>query len=169
MPDIQTRDEAIAKLADLIKDVRIAMLTTVAKDGSLHSRPMAVQQVEFDGDLWFFTGEDTLKSHEIADDSHVNVACADPSSQTYVSVSGRARLVHDRAKIEELWNPMYKAWFPKGLDDPQLALLKIEVDSAEYWDAPSSTVAHIAGFIKAVATGQPATKIGENQRLELGH
>jgi general stress protein 26 len=152
MPDIKTRDEAIAKLAELIKDVRIAMLTTVAEDGSLHSRPMAAQQSEFDGDLWFFTEEDALKVHEIEAEFHVNVAFADPASQTYVSVSGRAWLAHSRAKIEELWNPTIQRWFPKGLDDPRLALLKVEVDSAEYWDASSSTVAHIAGFIKAIGS-----------------
>ena len=139
MPDINTRDEAIAKLAALIKDIRIAMLTTVAEDGSLHSRPMAMQQVEFDGDLWFFTGQDSPKVHEIEHEFHVNVAFADPSAQEYISVSGRARLVQDRSKAEELWNPAFKAWFPQGLDDSQLALLKVEVDHAEYWDAPSST------------------------------
>lgn len=167
MSDTKTRDEAISKLADLIKDVRIAMLTTVADDGSLHSRPMAVQQVEFDGDLWFFTREDSPKVYEIEQEFHVNVAFSDPSAQNYVSVSGTARLVHDKAKAEELWNPALKAWFPDGLDDPQLALLQIEVKNAEYWDAPSSTIAHVAGIIKSIATGKPADDVGENKKLSL--
>ena len=160
-----TRQESIKKLNDLIEDVEIAMLTTIDK-GVLRSRPMATQQTEFDGDLWFFTSAETHKTEEIQKDNRVNVSYALPSDNTYVSVSGKAEIVRDRAKIEELWNPIYKAWFPKGLDDPNLILLKVEVEQAEYWDSPSSTFVQLYGFLKALATGERADG-GENKKLDL--
>jgi general stress protein 26 len=149
-----SRDAAIRRVHDLIKDINICMLTTSRPDGSLHSRPMATQQTEFDGELWFFTAKDSLKVDETNDRPAVNVSYADASHNRYVSVSGTGTLVHDRKMAEQLWNPMYKAWFPKGLDDPQLALLRVDVEEAEYWDAPSSTMVHVVGFVKALLTGK---------------
>ncbi|MBA4186303.1 MAG: pyridoxamine 5'-phosphate oxidase family protein, partial [Acidobacteria bacterium] len=124
------RQESIKKVNDLIKDVQVAMLTTIDW-GVLRSRPMQTQEAEFDGDLWFFTSTDTHKTDEIEKDRRVNVSYAAPDSNTYVSVSGTAALVNDKEKIEELWNPILKAWFPKGLDDPTLILLKVSVEQAE--------------------------------------
>jgi general stress protein 26 len=147
------RDEAIKKLATLIKDIQVAMLTTADEDGSLRSRPMATQQTEFDGTLWFFTRADSGKVHEIDRQHQVNVSYAEPKKQHYVSVSGTATLVRDLAKVKELWKPLYKAWFPEGLDDPELALLRVDVAKAEYWDSPSSKVVQIVGFLKAMTTG----------------
>lgn len=160
------RAEAIEKLGELIEDINIAMLTTIEADGSLRSRPMATQQIEFDGDLWFFVGASSPKAQEIRGDPRVNISYAQPDDQRYVSVSGTAELVRDRRKIEQLWNPLYKAWFEKGLDDPDLALLKVRVEQAEYWDAPSSKFVALAGFVKAIATGKRA-EIGENAKLDL--
>lgn len=151
----QTRDESINTLKELIEDIDFAMLTTFSNN-KLRSRPMSTQQVEFDGYLWFFTSDKTHKVEEIERDNRVNIAYSKPESNTYISVAGRAALVKDRNKIEELWNPILKAWFPEGLDDPTLALLKITVEEAEYWDSPSSTIVQVAGFIKALATGQQA-------------
>lgn len=147
--------DAIKKLDSMIKDVKFAMLTTVAEDGSLRSRPMATQKQEFDGDLWFFTRADSDKVHQAQQENHVNVAYANPDDQQYLSVSGRAELVRDKAKIEELWNPIYKAWFPQGLEDPELALLKVKVEGAEYWDTPNGKMVQLIGFVKAVVTGEP--------------
>src|SRR2546430_1266447 len=106
--------ESIQKLANLIKGVRVAMLTTTDTDGSLHSRPMATQEADFNGELWFLTGQSTHKVQEINRDHHVSLSYADPRDNCYVSVSGLARLVKNRKKAEELWNPLYKTWFPKG-------------------------------------------------------
>ena len=103
---------------------------------------------------------------EVERERHVNVSYAKPDDQRYVSVSGKARLVRDPEKTRELWNPAYKAWFPGGLDDPQLALLKITVERAEYWDSSQSAFVHLVGFIKAVATGE-AYRPGENEKLNL--
>lgn len=160
-----TRRDSIEKLNGLIKDVKIAMLTTI-DGGGLRSRPMATQETEFDGDLWFMTSSETHKTNEIEKDSRVNVSYSSPSDNTYVSVSGSASIITDRAKIEELWNPIYKAWFPKGLDDPTICLLKVSVEQAEYWDSSSSTLVQIAGFLKAVVTGQRADG-GDHGKVNL--
>ncbi len=161
-----SRIEGIKKLGEMIEDIDFAMLTTIDEDGTLRSRPMSTQQVEFDGDLWFFTRASAPKVDEVEHDHRVNLSYSKPEDQRYVSISGTARLVRDRTKIEELWSPALKAWFPKGLEDPDIALLKVSVERAEYWDSSSSTMAHIVGFIKAVTTGQEY-KPGENEKINL--
>lgn len=165
MPNQVSRTEAIEKIAELIKDCRIAMLTTVTPEGWLHARPMATMDVEFDGDLWFFTAKSSPKVQEIEADSRVNVAYSNPGEQDYVSVAGNAKLVIDRALNEKYWNPMFEAWFPEGLDDPELALLHVEADSAEYWDSPSSTIAHLRGLIRTKLGGD--IEAGENEKVSL--
>ncbi len=166
MDEYTDQNESIKKLHELIKDIRFAMLTTVEEDGTLRSRPMATQEFEFDGNLWFFTNANAPKVDEVKHDQHVNLSYAEPDKQKYVSVSGKAELVRDRQKIEELWNPIYKAWFPQGLDDPNLSLLKVSVDKAEYWDSPSSQVVRLFGFVKAAVTGKPISNAGENEKIE---
>ena len=142
------------------------MFTTRAGDGTLRSRPMATQQAPFDGVLWFFTGQSTDKTIEIDREAEVNVAYANPDDQAYVSVSGRARILDDRAKARELWNPFYKAWFPRGVDDPDLRLIRVDVTGAEYWDSSSSAMVHLIGFAKAVVTGQ-RYEPGENASVRM--
>lgn len=165
---MENRSEDIKKLGELIKDIKIAMLTTVDEDGSLRSRPMATQKTEFDGDLWFFTRASAPKVEEIEKHYDVNVSYADPGSNSYVSVSGKAVLLHDLAKTKELWNPLLKAWFPKGLEDPELALLRVKVENAEYWDSPSSTMVQLAGYVKAIATGHTyKASPGEHEKISL--
>ena len=160
------RAEHIQKLAGMIKNIKIAMLTTAEPDSTLRSRPMATQPEPFDGTLWFFTSAGSQKVDEVEQQHNVNLSYADPDKQRYVSVSGTATLVHERAKIDELWHSFYKAWFPKGKDDPDLTLLKVEVEAAEYWDAPSNKMVQLAGFVKALATGKPYDA-GENKKLNL--
>lgn len=160
-----SHEDAVEKLNSLIKNIRFAMLTTI-DDGILRSRPMATQESDFDGTLWFFTSNKTHKTQEIQTDGRVNVSYSNPDDNAYVSVSGNATIVTDRDKIKELWNPAYKAWFPDGLDDPTICLLKIEVEQAEYWDAASSTLVQVVGFVKALVTGKRADG-GENEKLTL--
>ena len=117
----------IEKLRELLKGIRVAMMTTIDQDGSLRSRPMATQETEDPGELWFFTGADSAKAGEIGRDQRVNLSYAKPDDESYVSLSGTAQVVRDKAKAKELWNPFVKAWFPKGLDDPNLALLRVQV------------------------------------------
>ncbi len=160
-----TSNESIEKLRELMEGIDFCMLTTI-DSGHLRSRPMSTQQVEFSGDLWFFTSDKTHKVDEIRADPRVAVAYAKPEDNVFVSVSGTADVSYDRAKMEELWSPILKAWFPEGLDDPTLCLLKISVDQAEYWDSPSSTLVQLFGFAKAIATGKPLDG-GENKKLDL--
>ena len=155
MENSQNKAEGLKMLKDKIKDIKVAMLTSVNPDGSLHTRPMHTQPMREDNLLWFFTGKNSEKIAEIKNDSHVSLGYADPSSSTYVAVCGRASLVTDKAKIDELWHDMLKAWFPGGKEDPNIALLKVTVDSAEYWDSPSSKVVQLIGFAKAMVTGEP--------------
>jgi len=164
----QTADHKseIAKLAEMMKGIRFAMLTTVEEDGSLHSRPMAVQDVEFDGDLWFFTLAHSPKVDEADHHHQVNVAFSDSDKSKYISASGMARLVRDKSKIEEFWKPIYKTFFPKGLEDPELALLKIEVEKAEYWDAPGNVVGRAFNFARAYLAKDPS-KLGDHAKVEL--
>jgi general stress protein 26 len=154
----------VKKLGKLIKGIEIAMLTTRDEDGTLRSRPMQTQSQEFDGTLWFFTPASSHKVHEVDHEHQVNLSYAQPKENRYVSVSGTATLVRDRAMIDELWTPVLRAWFPKGKDDPDVALLKVDVTKAEYWDAPSSTIVKLVGFTKAVLTGQQY-RPGENEKL----
>ena len=159
--------EHVKKLGEMIKDIDIAMLTTTMPDGTLRSRPMSTQKTEFDGTLWFFTQASATKVDEIQHNQHVNLSYADTDDQRYVSVSGRANLVRDKAKAKEFWQPIYKAWFPQGLEDPDLALLKVTVEQAEYWDTPSSKMVELIGFVKALATGQDADEMFENEKVQL--
>lgn len=125
--------QGIKKLAQLIKGIKVAMLTTVDPEGRMHSRPMMTQERDFQGALWFFSREHSEQIHDIAFDQHVNVAYADSSSHRYGSVSGIARRVTDRSMIAKLWHAGLKEWFPGGQDDPELTLIRVDVESAELW------------------------------------
>jgi general stress protein 26 len=151
----EARQEAWKHLQKLIKDVETAMLTTVSGEDFLRSRPMITQESDDDGVLWFFTSDHQAKAQELEDDPRVNVSYSNPSAQRYVSVSGLGEVVHDEEKKRKLWKPIYKAWFPDGVDDPHLSLLKVYIEKAEYWDAPASTWVELAGFAKALLTGKP--------------
>jgi general stress protein 26 len=158
-------DAHAAKLWSMIKDIRIAMMTT-DDQGLLRSRPMAASQEGFDGTLWFFTRADSHKVDEIESSSRVNVSYADPTHQNYVSLSGSARLVRAPEQIKAHWSEAMRTWFPNGSADPDIALLKVDVEQAEYWDAPSSTMVYVTGYAKALLTGKPSHP-GDNQKVRL--
>lgn len=162
-----SHDEGAAKVAELVKDARICMMTTMTADGRHVSRPMGLQEAEFDGDLWFFTYADSDKARQVAEHDQVNVAFADTKQSAWTSVSGRAEVVHDRQKAEELWSPMLKAWFPDGLETPGLALIKVHADSAEYWESSSSKVVRLIGLARAAVTGDPDKFPATNETVEL--
>jgi general stress protein 26 len=130
MPDSQ-------KLKKLVHEIEVAMLTTHDSDGHLRSRPMATVSTdssdERDPCLWFFTGKDSPKASELEKDPRVNLSYGDPQKDRFVSVSGRAELVRDREKLKKYWVPEIQIWFPRGIDDPELSLLKVSVEQAEYW------------------------------------
>ena len=153
------------KLREMIKDIDLCMLTTVDESDDLHSRPMSLNgDVDEQGNLWFFTSSNSHKASEIERTPNVNVSFVDTDEQHYVSISGDAELVQDRQKIKELWKPALKAWFPDGPDQPDVALLKVKVKKAEYWDGPSSTIAQAVSFVSAIVTGKQV-EFGENKKM----
>jgi general stress protein 26 len=159
------RADADRKLWAMIKDIKVAMLTSW--DGQrMHSRPMHGYQEEFAGELFFFSKLDSGKTHEVMKHDQVNLAFADIKSQTYVSVAGRAEIVVDRELMKRFWNPMASAWFPKGLDDPDLALIKITAESAEYWDMTASRMRYFWEVATANLSGHEPS-LGENRRVDL--
>ncbi|MFT8243606.1 pyridoxamine 5'-phosphate oxidase family protein [Roseomonas sp. BN140053] len=165
---VETRSDRDAqnKVWEMIKDIEVATLVTLDAEGRFHGRPMRAQQKSFDTTLWFFTNNDAPVVEEIGRDGRVLLSYASPSSQDYVSLFGRAKVVHDVGKQKELWTEGMRVWFPAGAEDPKIALLAVEVEGAEYWDAPSSTVLHAYGYVKAVTTGEPP-KPGENAKVSF--
>lgn len=161
-----TQSAAVHTLADEIKGIRIAMLTTLEDDGTLRARPMATQEMQFDGDLWFFTHASTPKVSDVEQYRQVSLSYANPDDNRYVSVSGTAQIVRDDQKMRDLWKPFLKAWFPQGLEDPDLALLQVHVSEAEYWDAASNALVRLASVAKALVTGQEDQGT-TNEKLDL--
>ena len=165
MTTYEKHEDNVGKLREMIKGIEFAMLTTIDDDGNLRSRPMATQRNEFDGDLFFFTKVRASKVGEVERDRNVCVSYAAPEAQRYISMSGPARLLNDRAKMEELWFPDLETWFPGGVKDQELALLWISVTQAEYWQGPFGTLVYLPR-VKKVAAGA-AFQGEENERLEL--
>ena len=154
------------ELWDKLEGVRPAMMTTVGEDGLLRSRPMWTQGDTFDGSLWFFTADDAPKAEELARNPQIGLSYAAPDKDLFVSVSGRAELVHDKAKIEELWNAFAEAWFPDGTADPHLALLRVDVDHAQYWEDKKPKVLQLAEIAIGILRDTPP-KSGEHGRIEF--
>lgn len=155
------------KLREMIKDIDFCMLTTVDENNDLHSRPMSLnREVDETGHLWFFTEASSHKVAEVNRSPKCNVSFAAPDDNRYVSITGTAELVTDRRKIRELWKPILQAWFPKGVDDPDLALLRVDIEKAEYWDSPSSKVSQVVSFVSALVSGE-SVGWGENKKIDL--
>jgi general stress protein 26 len=146
-------DPGMQKLADLVDEIRIAMLTTEEPDGSLRSRPLATLQFDAEGKLWFFTALSSGKVGEIDQHRKVNLSYAHTDKHCYVSICGSARLFRDPDRMRDLWTTSIEPWFPDGLADPDLALLEITVSEAEYWDAPASRGGRLFGLAKALSGG----------------
>jgi general stress protein 26 len=156
----------IDHLAKRIKGIRIAMMTTVCKDGSLCSRPMVTQEADFDGGLWFFTKADSAGAGQVEAEGQVNVTYENSLESIYVSLSGRATLVQDRQLIEKQWNEELRVWFPEGVNDPQLALLRVAVDNWAYWDAQPTAMSEHSGTFKE-APAEVIHDLGDHRRLDL--
>ena len=158
-----------ALLWDMIKDIKFAMFTTRHPNGHLHSRPMTTQNKSLDADdsLWFFMSKKGDPVDDFKDEPNVNLAYAHPGSDRYVSVSGRAAMIEDPAKKEQLWSPMAKAWFPGGAGDPDLALVQVEIVHANYWDVKESKIVQLFEMAKAAVTGKPPTELGEHGEVRM--
>ncbi len=157
----------LKRVREIIKDIDLCMLTTVGDSGAPHTRPMSNNRdVEFDGDLWFFTYGNTHKSLEIRENNKVSVAFSAPEDNVYLVMLGEAQLIRDKNKIKELWRPILKAWFPQGLEEPDLALIKVNAISAELWEGPTNFFSQAWHLAKALATGKQFE--GEHRTVSLG-
>jgi len=159
--------EQLQDLAAKIKQVEFGMFTSSNDSRTLTSRPLTQQQVDPLGNMWFFVSDQEAFTRDLLGNAQVNVSFSDIKDNLYVSITGRAELLRDRIKAEELWSPMIKTWFPGGLDDPHLALIKVKIQSAEYWDAPSSKMTQFFSMAKGVFTGERPKNIGDHEKINL--
>ncbi|HZX27006.1 MAG TPA: pyridoxamine 5'-phosphate oxidase family protein [Telluria sp.] len=157
-----------AELSARIKSIRIAMFTSMDEHGFLVSYPMTNQDIDQDGYLWFFSSDESDLWQNVAANRNVNVSFSSADDNIYVSVSGHAEQVRDVARMKELWNPLVEAWFPRGLDDPHLGLIRVHAHTAEYWDAHGSRMVQLFRMAKAAVTGHPPKHDpGEHGTLHL--
>ncbi len=145
-----TQNDDRQKLVDLLSDLPIAMFTTYGGAG-VRSVPMARQEVEPDVEMWFIASRDTRHVADVQAEPRVSLTFS--SRDSWVALTGRAEVVEDRAKLEDLWNTFAEAWLPGGPDNPDAVLLRVDVEEAEYWDTPGSTVASLISFAKTKLTG----------------
>ncbi|KQW52974.1 hypothetical protein ASC77_01315 [Nocardioides sp. Root1257] len=138
------------KLVDLLDDMPIAMLTTYGAEGA-RSVPMARQEVEPTARMWFISARDTLHTRAIQQNPSVSLTFS--ARDAWVAVSGKAAVVDDEAKLQELWNTFAEAWLPGGPEDPNAVLIRVDVEHGEYWDTPGGTVASLISFAKTKLTG----------------
>ncbi|MCK6065062.1 MULTISPECIES: pyridoxamine 5'-phosphate oxidase family protein [Microbacterium] len=153
----------LTKLNELLKGFRFAMVTTRTAEGKLVAHPLTVQETEFDGDLWFVISRKASAVEHVRLDPTVGVSFS--SNDSWLSLSGTAHVVEDDAKLREQWNAGLEAWFPEGPEDPDIVLLKVDADSAEYWDSPGGRVASLVAFVKHKVTGDRME--GENEKIDL--
>lgn len=153
----------------LIKDTRFAMFTTRHANGHLHSRPMTTQNssVDEDDSLWFFMSRRGDPVAALTAEPVVNVAYANPDDDCYVSVCGVAAVIDNHAKKQQLWTKMAQAWFPGGVDDPDLALVQVRIHEAHYWNVKSSKVMQLVHMAKAVVTGEQPKGLGEHGEIHM--
>ncbi|WP_198971556.1 pyridoxamine 5'-phosphate oxidase family protein [Xylophilus sp. ASV27] len=158
-----------AKLWDLIEDIRFGMFTHRHPGGGLHSHPLTTQNQSIDEDatLYFFVPRSGEVASHMAADGNVNLAYAHPGKDRYVSITGTARIAQDPATVERLWTKMAEAWFPKGPNDPDLALLAVRIEEAEYWDVTDSKMVQLYKMAKAAVTGKPPQDMGEHATLKV--
>ena len=160
--------KSLEQLSHLIKDIRFAMFTTRHANGNMHSRPMTTQNTTMDdGCLWFFMSAKGEPVADIGVDASVGLSYADPGKDTYVSVSGTAKITKDMAKAKALWTPMAKAWFVGGIDDPDLALVQVKIAHAHYWDIKENKLTQLYVMAKAAMTGEKPAPLGESGEVRV--
>jgi len=159
-------EKNISILKEMAESVRTCMFTTFSIHNELGSRPMGTAKIEDDGSIWFYTNEYSLKSKEISKENNVLLAYSDPSNNTYLTVKGKAELVDDKVRKESYFSPFVKAWFPDGVEDPRLILIKVTPDEAEYWDASSSKIVVLFKVLKAAITGN-TPDLGEHDTIKF--
>ena len=172
--DLPTPADPEHTLWSLIEDLRFAMLTTRDAEGRLRGRPMTTQNRRpadehepHPSRLWFFLSLSSETAEDVRRDPRVNLAYASPGKDRYVSVSGSARFVDDPARKQALWSTATEAWFPNGVDDPDVGLLEVSIDGAEFWDVRTSKAMQLAKRAKSALTGERPRATGIHARIGL--
>lgn len=156
-----------AEFAELVQGIRFAMFTTRNLDGGLSSRPLTVQEMTPQGDLYFLISDTSTLAEEVRAHGQVNATLTKPESSIYVSLVGSAEVLHDPERVDELWGVAAQAFFPRGPRDPDVAVLHMRVESAELWDSPSSRIVQAWKFAKAALTGEKAADAGHHKTFEF--
>ncbi len=160
-------NQSIEKLIEMVKGVSICMLITNEHNAeNLSGRPMSISKIDDDGTIWFFTKASSPKVDEIEESKKVSIAITNESSNNYLMIHGSATLVNDKTKMKELWSFILKAWFPLGLEDPDLTLIKVTPSEVNYWDTTSSKMVVLFNLLKAIATGKEYEE-GEHGKINL--
>ena len=159
--------EAIEMVQKLAKEIDICLFCTNIKtdDGST-ARPMSTQDVDDEGNLWFFSDKNSDKNKEIEKDSRVQLFYSDPSKSAYLVLNGEAEIIIDYDKVEELWSPLVKTWFKEGKDDPSISILKVNTKSAYYWDTDGNKMINFLKMAASVATGK-TLNIGKEGAIKV--
>ncbi len=144
--------EAVDKLKELAEE-KICLFCTY-ENNKIVSRPMSTQKVDEEGNLWFLSSKDSVKNMQIKEDDRVYLMYADTGKQHYLSLSGSARILQDKNKIHELWNPIAKAWFTEGEDDPEISVIKISPEEGHYWDTKNGKLVSMIKIAVAALTGK---------------
>jgi len=146
-------DEKRQRLRTLLSQFDTAMLVTRTEGAGMRARPLTIAESDDGGAMIFSTAIDSPKVRELEADPHVDVVMQD--GRRFVSLSGTARVMRDRALIERLWRPSWKVWFPRGKDDPTLCLLRVEPTEAAYWDLSGTTgIRYVFEMAKAYVKGE---------------
>lgn len=152
-----------------IKDIRFGMLTHRDGAAMLHAHPLTTlnQDIDAQAQLYFFIPRGSELHERLTADSQVALSYAKPQEDCYVSVSGTAAFIEDAARKEDLWTPMAKAWFPDGPGDPNLVLLAVQIQHAEYWDVQESKLTQLYKMATAAMTGERPRELGEHREVHL--
>ncbi|WLP94779.1 pyridoxamine 5'-phosphate oxidase family protein [Psychrobacter sp. M13] len=163
-----SKQDNIDKVQAIVKDVKFAMMTTVNSKGDLHAWPMTTSETSIGGkEIWFIGDKTSDVVKDIQDNKKIGLSYATQDEKNYVSVSANAELPADKARLEELWSPVYNAFFEHGQDDENVQLIKVVPHGVECWISGSSTVNMFKMVVAAVQDGKTAEDIGETFKIEL--
>src|SRR5689334_2526286 len=154
--EILEGEAALNKIRELLKNFPIAFMVTV-NNGNLTARPIGIVggDQEFTGTLWFITDKRSRKVEAIDEGALTTLLFQNDKEGCYLHLTGRAAVVDDRQRLEQLYTTLQRTWFPKGLDDPDITLVRFDAEDANYWDSHDSYVRLAAAFVKSVVTGAP--------------
>ncbi len=145
---------SIRQLRRLLKGMPVGMLTTQTSGGVTHSRPMMVHDIDEGGWLWFLTDRHSRKAWELVHNPQATIAFQSKNCDRFVSVQGTAVVIRDDVKLQRLWKPSFRAWFPQGAQDPEIVLVAVRVARAEYWLMPRWRISRLFGATTAMVTGK---------------